>query len=356
MIITNSETQLGSDVQYMGQRLNALLGMSREFDMLVGFFYFSGVKAIADSLAANKSVKMRVLVGLDMERGFGRLVETVRTREGASMDTIRESFFDSLVAVVGDRAMDKKAFHDRLDLFVRLLEEGRLEIRKTLNPNHSKLYLFRLDAEHEKLKKSVWLTGSSNFSEPGLRLQEEFNVEISDFGCTDVQAFYEKLWAEAVPITEDAAAKARLLEILKNQSVAAAITPYEAYLLVLRHYLEFQQTKIDELRLARILAKAGFTKYAYQVDAVAQAKKKLEEFGGVIIADVVGLGKSVVAGLLAAVNGGRGLVICPPGDGRADRQGWRLVRISEQVPAHEPRLGGVVARRPRKPSGPDDGA
>ena len=93
----------------------------------------------------------------------------------------------------------------------------------------------------------------------------------------------------------------------------------------MKEYLEYQKSNLNEERLNRLLKQAGFDKYRYQTDAVAQAVQKIEQFGGVIIADVVGLGKSVIAGLVGAMRRKRGLIICPPGlmgdrDGR--HGGW----------------------------------
>jgi hypothetical protein len=55
-----------------------------------------------------------------------------------------------------------------------------------------------------------------------------------------------------------------------------------------------------------------FKKLKYQEDAVLNAVRVLEEFGGVFIADVVGLGKTFMSALLARHLDGRSLVIAPP--------------------------------------------
>ena len=65
--------------------------------------------------------------------------------------------------------------------------------------------------------------------------------------------------------------------------------------------------------LDHILEENGFEKYAYQIDAVNQALNVIETYNGVIIADVVGLGKSDIALLIASQLGKRGLILCPPG-------------------------------------------
>src|SRR5690606_2062449 len=65
--------------------------------------------------------------------------------------------------------------------------------------------------------------------------------------------------------------------------------------------------------------------FSYQVDAVKQALQIIKEHNGCIIADVVGLGKSVIASMIARQINKRGIIICPPGlMGDAERKdsGW----------------------------------
>jgi len=53
-------------------------------------------------------------------------------------------------------------------------------------------------------------------------------------------------------------------------------------------------------------------KLEYQEQAVLNAKKILQEYGGVFLSDVVGLGKTYISALLAQQLDGRHLVIAPP--------------------------------------------
>ena len=51
-----------ADKAKLGPRLSELISVSKSMDMLVGFFYFSGVKVIEEQLLANKEIKLRILV------------------------------------------------------------------------------------------------------------------------------------------------------------------------------------------------------------------------------------------------------------------------------------------------------
>ncbi len=307
--ITN---QLNDGATTLAKRLSELVSHADTLDMLVGFFYFSGVKVLAEALRDRPQMKMRVLVGMDAEFAVGQLVEVVRKGGADSNEAIQERFCESMKKLLGSAAVDSQAFHERVGIFIDLIETKRLDIRKTRDPNHAKLYVFGMD-DSQVGNRKYWITGSSNFSEPGLKLRDELNVQIGDFGHEEVQRYFDDLWNVAVPLTADDASRNRLVRILRECSVAAEVTPFEAYFLVLQNYLEHQKTMLKELQVERILKGAGFTKYRYQVDAVAQAMARLDAYHGVIIADVVGLGKSIIGGLLGAVRAKRGLVICPPG-------------------------------------------
>lgn len=320
--ITNQSSAKGG--AKLVDRLRELIGHADRLDMLVGFFYFSGVKILAEAFRDRPQLKLRVLVGMDAEFALGQLVEVVQKGGPDSFEAIQDRFCESMKKVLGSETVDNEGFHERVKIFIDLLETKRLDIRKTRDPNHAKLYIFSMDDTQVGTKK-YWITGSSNFSEPGLSTRDELNVQIGDFGQEEAQKYFDDLWERAVPLTADDDARYRLISILKECSVAADITPYEAYFLVLQNYLEHQRTQLKELQIERMLKSAGFSKYRYQVDAVAQAMARLDAYKGVIIADVVGLGKSIIGSLIGSVRARRGLIICPPGlmgERSGDAGGW----------------------------------
>lgn len=100
---------------------------------------------------------------------------------------------------------------------------------------------------------------------------------------------------------------------------------FEAYALVLKMYLDLMEQKDLRPQVERLMEERGYKVYRYQKEAVQQALTVLNQYGGVILADVVGLGKSVIASWLARERNGRGLVICPPaliGDQKTKSSGW----------------------------------
>jgi len=309
----------------LGQRLRELISISHEMRALVGFFYFSGVKVLHEALQANPAIKLRILIGMEAEEHCGQLQELVLTVGEQSRGQSQEAYLENLRRALRSAALDKQAFHDRIHVFVDLIREGRLVLRKTREPNHAKLYLFDIAEPYSKVKPGVWISGSSNLTQPGLETNGELNLDLSDFGFKEAGAYFEELWRDAVPLTENEDVRQRILALIERESIVAPLTPFEAYLLVLKNYVEHRMIADHGARIDRILADAGYTRYTYQVDAVNQAVGTLEAYNGVIVADVVGLGKTVIACLIARLRGRRGIVIAPPGlvGDKGATTGWR---------------------------------
>lgn len=297
-------------------RLNTLISISDELKFLVGFFYFSGWQELVESLSKNEEVKLKLLVGLQVDKLLHEtLIEHGNQEDSLSQEEHFSRFIQSLDHAINNDEMDTEVFYNQVSFFIKMIQKGRLEIKKTANPNHAKLYLFHLndDQSHKQGMKGELLTGSSNLTKAGLSGQEEFNVEIRDYGYGDADEYFEQLWRQGIPITEVEIRKKILLEFVRKKTQVANVTPFEAYALILKTFLDLQQQKKIKPHVKDLLKKIGFKEYKYQIDSVDQALSILEEYNGVIIADVVGLGKSVISSMIAKNIGERGLVVCPPG-------------------------------------------
>ena len=294
----------------LNKRLSEVIGLSRKLKFLVGFFYFSGIRELYESIKANESLQIKILVGLQADRSLGVLVEHGRDTNQSDNEAAQQ-FFASLREAFNGQEFDTESFLEQVSFFLDLVRSERLQIRKTLDPNHAKLYLFNLN--EGQYKDKAFITGSSNLTHAGLVGQHEFNVEIADYGTEEAEAFFDELWEDAIEITEDDALKSTLLQIFEEETLVAEITPYEAYALLLQKYAQLQAEKEVPESAIEVLRDAGYNPFTYQLDATRQALSILETHNGAIIADVVGLGKSVVASLTAKSLGKRGLIICPPG-------------------------------------------
>lgn len=300
----------------LNKRLNTLISISEELKFLVGFFYFSGWWELYEQLKNNEHIRMKLLVGLQVDKALhDAVIEHDHQEAGLSRDDVFNRFIKSLGLAVNNEKMDTEEFYTQVEFFIEMLENERLIIRKTEKPNHAKVYLFRLNEEQSEIQNMTgqFVTGSSNLTKSGLSGQEEFNVEIRDYGYAQAEQYFDELWERAVPVSEVDSQREALVHFIKNKSQAATVTPFEAYALILKTQLDLMKQKNIKPEVERLLEERGFKKFSYQIDAVRQALSIIEEYNGVIIADVVGLGKSVIASLIAKNMGKRGMVICPPG-------------------------------------------
>ncbi len=331
MFITNHDGEGARE--NMSERINEVLPYAKTFDVLVGFFFFSGLNAVEKGLRENPNVKIRILVGMDAEICCGRAVEVFRSRKNVSKENILDQYLVDLKKVLCLYG-DAKGFEEKAKLFCELLSSGRLEIRKTKEENHAKLYLFEMDARAQDLLPHTWMMGSSNFTAQGLVNRQELNIEPVKLGYKDARAYFDELWEKgSIDLTVK---KEEMIRIVTEESPIADVSPYEAYLLLLRKYIDAHEGAADDaMSVHEILeepkdefsGKPKYTPFRYQIDAINQAKGIVRQYGGVIIADVVGLGKSLIGSVLVRAMGGRrhrGVVIAPPGlvGSESDGTGW----------------------------------
>ena len=221
--ITNNEKK---DLK---KRLIELIHKSDELKFLVGFFYFSGIRELYEGLKTKPNINIKVLVGLNVDRTNFGLLEFADKDKQLSDEERCYKFLQSVKKSLNSEDFDTQEFYQQVRFFIKLISENKLIIRKTYNPNHAKIYLFKL--EESQVRKNLFITGSSNLTKAGITTQEEFNVEISDFGFEDAEKYFDNLWEEAVKITEDDVIKRRLIEVVEKQTLVKDITPFEAFVL-----------------------------------------------------------------------------------------------------------------------------
>ena len=188
-----------SDQKHLGDRLVTLISQSKELKFLVGFFYFSGISELYESLKANQESQLKVLVGLEVDRGIFGVVEHGNVTDELSNDEVVSNFLTSTRKSINADAFDTQQFYEQVRFFIEMMKNGRLIIRKSLKPNHAKLYIFKLN-EGQVGRSELFITGSSNLTRPGITTQEEFNVEISDHGVEDANMYFDELWIKAASV------------------------------------------------------------------------------------------------------------------------------------------------------------
>lgn len=286
------------------------------FDALVGYFRASGYFRIRPFV--DKASEIRILVGINIDN----LVYEANKRGLLFIEDpakSRDDFFIELKKSIQEAEYDKHVEDGMLQMIDDLITQ-KIKIKVHPKQNlHAKIYIFREQEKHDHGYGSV-ITGSSNLTDNGLERNFEFNVELRD--NTDIEfatETFNKLWDESIEIGKD------IVDRLKKETyLNDEFTPFEVYMKFLIEYfgrsIDFDPNSIQDLP-------HGFKKLSYQVDAVADGYNKMMKHYGFFLSDVVGLGKTIVATLIAKKffysNGfpsylSRTLVICPP----AIKENW----------------------------------
>ena len=292
--------------QSLKQRFEVLIKDTKFFDCLVGYFYSSGFHAVYKSL--EKTEKVRILIGISTNKQTYELMEKAKVEKQQSLQFSSSETKEQLGEMVEnemENAEDSERTEGGVAKFIEWIRSGKLEIRAYPSERiHAKVYIMTF-GEDDRDKGRV-ITGSSNFTHAGLIDNLEFNVELKN--RADYNFALDKfnhLWENAVDVSE------KYIETIQNKTwLSDNITPYELYLKFLYEYFKEDLRQQDEMML-RYLPEE-FKKLEYQEQAVLNAKKILEEYGGVFISDVVGLGKTYISAMLAGQIEGRTLVLAPP--------------------------------------------
>jgi superfamily II DNA or RNA helicase len=295
--ITNQENQNLRD------RFATLIKHTRFFDCLVGYFYSSGFYALYKSLESTE--KIRILVGISTNQKTFDLIQQSKMDQFLSHKEVKEKFSSNIVEEM-ETSQDTLEVHEGVQKFKEWVRNGKMEIRAYAEQNiHAKLYIMTFN--EEAMDKGRIITGSSNFTQAGLKDNIEFNVELKN--RSDYEYALKKfndLWENSVDVSQ------KYVETISKKTwLNDEITPYELYLKFLYEYLK-EKINIDKDELFKAYFPENFMELEYQEDAVKDAKMKLEEYGGVFISDVVGLGKTYIAAMLAQQLDGGTLVIAPP--------------------------------------------
>lgn len=304
--ITNRE-------KFLSDIINGILPKTNAVDILVGYFYFSGYIQLSEKL---KDKQIKILVGLDVDLHISkhiREVEAIRDKM-VSRKATKEEYYKQLVDIINNSDfIDTAEKREQFKMFCEKIIDGTLEIRKTLEPCHSKMYLFAYNDIVNEGGESpgVLITGSSNLSYQGLKGRLELNARFNDKrDYEEGKKIFEELWNSSVVIVS----KDNLDEW--NNKVMARVwydkiySPYLMYIRVLKEYFNIPTT--NNILTPHDITEGRYSNLRYQADAVQMALNALNNHNGAIIADVVGLGKSVIASTIARNLRLRTIIVSPP--------------------------------------------
>jgi len=291
-------------------------------DALVGFLRASGYFKLRPFLDGVNRV--RILIGIDVDKYIARAAKVGLLFYGAE-DEVKQEYLELLKKDI-ESARYAKEVEDGIFQMVEDLRSGKVELRAHPSKKiHAKIYILYPDG-YNQYKMATAITGSSNLSGNGLGISEdkqyEFNVKLNDY--SDVKFAldeFEELWEQAsscIIEPEDVGGT------IVNTYLNGDVTPYELYIKMLMEY--YSDRVENESTLETFEMPEGYEKFDYQMDAVIEGYQKMIKYDGFFLADVVGLGKTVVATMIAKkflLENGREntkiLVVYPP----AVEQNWK---------------------------------
>lgn len=259
------------------------------FLAVVGFFRSSGYFKLRKELGDIPEIK--ILVGINIDdifRKHNKALLMLADEEKAKA-IYQDGFKEDII-----QARYAPEIEEGILQMCDDLVSGRLQMRIHATKNlHAKFYLC-LPQHHSEHSDGWVIMGSSNISESGLGVSQapryELNVAMKDYD--DVRYCYDEfktLWNEAIPLTAD-----DIETYKKHTYLGCQPTPYELYIKVLIDTFGDQVEDDFSLQLPE-----GVKDLKYQKDAVIQGFQMLMKHNGLFLADVVGLGKTLIATMIA---------------------------------------------------------
>lgn len=259
------------------------------FLAVVGFFRSSGYFKLRKELGDISEIK--ILVGINIDDIFRKHNKALLML--ADEDKAKEIYHNSFKEDIVNAQYTPEVEEGILQM-CEDLASGRLQMRIHATKNlHAKFYLC-LPQNHSEHSDGWVIMGSSNISDAGLGIKQppqyELNVALKDFDdvkyCSDE---FWTLWKEAIPLSASDIDHYRQKTYLGYQP-----TPYELYIKVLIDTFGDQVEDDFSIQLPD-----GVKDLKYQKDAVIQGYQMLMQHNGLFLADVVGLGKTMIATMIA---------------------------------------------------------
>lgn len=259
------------------------------FLAVVGFFRSSGYFKLRKELGDISEIK--ILVGINIDDIFRKHNKALLmlSDEDKAKEIYNKDFKDDII-----NAQYAPEVENGILQMCEDLVSGRLQMRIHATKNlHAKFYLC-LPQNHNENSDGWVIMGSSNISDSGLGIKQppqyELNVAMKDYDdvkyCSDE---FWTLWNEAIPLTAEDIDKYKKKTYLGYQP-----TPYELYIKVLIDTFGDQVEDDFSIQLPD-----GVKDLKYQKDAVIQGYQMLMQHNGLFLADVVGLGKTMIATMIA---------------------------------------------------------
>ncbi|BCX11991.1 MAG: helicase [Thermosynechococcus sp.] len=306
--------------QSLADGLRQFIGSAQSCAFCVGYLNLRGWDQLADLVDAlpggREEAACRVLVGMQRPpeeemKALARLKRDPETVDGLKLAQLKRRMTESFKQQLEFGVPSAQA-ESTLRRLAAQLRAHKVFLKAFLPyPLHAKLYLVR---RTDSVTPLIGFVGSSNLTLAGLSQQGELNVDVVEQdAAAKLQAWFDERWRDelAIDLTDT------LANLIETSWVRTELVrPYLLYLKIAHHLSEEARQGEREFRLPPIFSEKGTPLLDFQERAVSLAAHYLYRRGGVLLGDVVGLGKTLMATAIARIfqedDQSNTLVVCPP--------------------------------------------
>ncbi len=283
------------------------LNIAKRVDYCVGYFNIRGWKTVCKDIDNLEGMEVsedgkkvirycRLLVGMT-KTPFESIIDSLDP-DGELIDNEKASKIKRKLAEELKKQLEAGVPTDDDEItikkLVKQLKSGKVVVKLFLEYQlHAKLYL---SYTSNSITNAVGLIGSSNFTFSGLRNQGELNVDILEQDAAEkLSKWFDHRWNSrwCIDITKE------LIEVIENSWARVDdILPYYVYMKMAYHLSQEARSGISEFKLPR---EFQTTLLDFQQKAVLIASQHLHKRNGVMVGDVVGLGKTITACAIAKI-------------------------------------------------------
>jgi len=307
----------------LGRALTQTLTGAKRADFCIGYFNLRGWKLLLDSVDQLSGSKLEGESEDDIEYKARVLIGMHKTAQTELEEyfTIQPTLIDNTTAneIRKEEAQEFKkqltvglptnTDEATLKKLSRQLRAGTVIVKLHLAfCLHAKLYLAYKNDYNSPI---VGYLGSSNLTFSGLSKQGELNIDVTDSTASkQLEKWFQDRWEDRLSID----ISLELADIIDNSWASEKLLePYYVYMKIVYHLSQEARAGISEFSVPKIFKNVLLP---FQQNAVQVAAHHLHKRGGVIIGDVVGLGKTITATALAKMFEDdfflETLIICPP--------------------------------------------
>lgn len=281
--------------------LRETLKLSNRADFCVGYFNLRGWQKIDDLIehySGGEGTCCRLLVGMqslpeDEVRAHLTLSNGIQKIDNKAINLFKKQIAAEFrkQLIIGAPTNRDEASLRRLS---NQIKAKKLQIKLFLRHSlHAKLYLIHRCDPNTPM---VGFLGSSNLTLPGLAKQGELNIDVLDHdACNKLHRWFNDRWKDygCVDISKE------LAELIdESWAREELIPPYHIYLKIVYHLSHEALAGLSEFRIPSEFRNRLFE---FQKAAVQLAARHVTKRGGVLVGDVVGLGKTLVGTALAKI-------------------------------------------------------